>query len=120
MEIKISNKAFGLFRLGGFGLGLGCVIAVLDLFFPELLYEKVWVMYACIFAIYAFSSMIIPEKKEMQFMFLFGALILRFFLAFGCAAVFVFVAKAKGLDFGLNYILIYLSFLGFEIYSLID
>ena len=120
MEINVSNKVYGLWRLGRFGLIIGCIIALLDIFYPAVLYEKVWTLYICVFAIYAFSSIIIPQKKEVQLMFHFGALILRFFLAFGCAAVFIFVANAGGLDFGLNYILIYLSFLGFEIYSLIN
>ncbi|MCG8476614.1 MAG: hypothetical protein MI784_14195 [Cytophagales bacterium] len=88
---------------------------------PHLVYERVWELLLTIGVAFFSCDRLSESLKKFgeEAIIRLGALVFRLFLGIITAVLFVFFFKADSFAFAINFIVIYLSFLVFEIYSLL-
>jgi L-asparagine transporter-like permease len=121
----ISNpyvKAFGLTTIFTALLFLAC--AVIAKIAPGWLYSYQWYLLLYFYLITLLSLFIIErttrknlEKLSKGF---FSAMMLRLFVSIIIAVVIIYFDRANSTIFALNFLILYLVYLGFEIYYLIS
>ena len=104
-----------------FFVSLGIVI--LQFVIPQFLYHLVWVILIFFFLL-TFVSLYVIEKvatrNEDNFLAIyFSAMIGRLFISIIFAAIFILTDRTQVFNFSINFLFLYLLFLGFEIYGII-
>jgi len=107
---------FGLYKFSFFVL-LGTLI--FKIFLPQYLYHMVWALLLFFFLLTLVSLHLIEKfskKKSDNFLAVyFSAMIGRLFICIIFAAFFILTDRSHVFNFSINYLLLYLLFLGFEI-----
>lgn len=90
---------------------------------PDFIYHQVWIILVFFFLLTLGSLMAIErvsKKKPDNFLGVyFSAMIVRLFISIIFATVFILVDRSRVFNFSINFLLLYLLFLGFEIYGII-
>ena len=90
---------------------------------PEYTYKQFWIILVFFFLLTLGSLYFIDrmtKKKSDRFLAIyFGAMIGRLFISIIFAAIFILTDRDSVFTFSVNFLLLYLSFLGFEIYGII-
>ena len=98
-------------------------VFLLTFLVPEFIYHQVWVILVFFFLL-TLASLIVIEKitKKNPKNFLavyFSAMIARLFISIIFATVFILIDRESVFTFSINFLFLYLLFLGFEIYGII-
>ena len=99
-------------------------LGVLALYFtlPQYIYHHVWLVLIFFFLLTMASLYVIKKltkKKPQSFLAIyFSAMIGRLFISIIFAAIFILVDRANVFNFSINFLILYLLFLGFEIYGI--
>lgn len=114
-KLFIHNTAFTLFII--------VVTVVLYYLSPQIIYSKTWALIAFFFLLTQLSVWIVQRatrKNPQNFMAVyFSAMIARLFISILLATVFILTDKQHIMVFAGNFIVLYLSYLGFEIYTIL-
>lgn len=90
----------------------------------EWLYDYQWLLVFYFFILTMISLIIVEKtaKKDLDNVSkgFFGAMMLRFFLSIIIALVVIYFDREGAMVFAVNFIILYLLYLGFEIYYLIN
>ena len=119
---KISDKIphWPLYR---FSILVLAGIAVCYFLLPDFIYEKVWIIFVFFFLLTLLSMIIIErqsKKNPKSFLAVyFSAMIGRLFISIIFATVFILTDRDHLFNFAFNFLILYLLFLGFEIYGII-
>ncbi len=107
-----------------FTLIIGIIQFIIGKFKLEWFYDYQWLLVFYFFILTMVSLMIVERtaKKNMDNVSkgFFGAMMLRFFLSIIIALVVIYFDREGAIVFALNFIILYLLYLGFEIYYLIN
>lgn len=118
----ISNKKI-LRNNAIFTGAIALLTAAIYFFFPHIVYSKVWILISFFFLLTHLSIWIVQNttrKKSSNFMAIyFSAMIARLFISIIFAAIFILIDKQHVMVFAGNFIVLYLSYLGFEIYTIL-
>ncbi len=99
--------------------------AVFGLYFivPEYIYQQVWIILVFFFLLTLGSLLVIEKftkKNSKNFLGVyFTAMIARLFISIIFATIFILTDRANVFNFAINFLFLYLLFLGFEIYGII-
>jgi len=119
---KLSNKIphFSLYKFS-FLVAIG--VALFEYFVPAYTYHLVWLVLIFFFLLTLASLYIIEKvtrKKADNFLAIyFTAMIGRLFISIIFAAIFILTDRANVFNFAINFLVLYLLFLGFEIYGIL-
>lgn len=110
------------FNLYVFSFFIALGILLLNYFIPQFIYHRIW-MILLFFFLLTLSSLFIIEKlaKKKRDNFLaiyFSAMIGRLFISIIFASIFILTDRANVFNFAINFLFLYLLFLGFEIYGI--
>ena len=119
---KLSDKIphWSFYR---FSIIVFTAVFALTFLVPQLIYHQVWIILVFFFLL-TLASLIIIEKitKKNPKNFLavyFSAMIARLFISIIFATVFILTDRENVFNFSINFLFLYLLFLGFEIYGII-
>ncbi len=118
---KILSKIpyLGLYKFSLFVL-LGTL--AVSFLIPQYIYHRVWILLLFFFLLTLASLYIIEKitrKNAENFLAIyFSAMIARLFLSIIFAAIFILTDRTHVFNFAINFLLLYLLFLGFEIYGI--
>ncbi len=91
---------------------------------PQVIYRWVWVLLIYFIAITMASYLVvqrIASRKRDNFMAAyFSAMLARLFLSIIVASVFILLDRSEVLLFAINFVVLYLLFLGFELYGIMS
>ncbi len=110
------------FKIAGFGLFLIFISISIKQIKPEWIYNLyIWLI--GYFIIITFASLVVVDKAiekdpENIARNYFGAMIFRLFVSVLVALLFIYFDRENSTVFAGNFIVLYLMFLGFEIYAL--
>jgi hypothetical protein len=94
------------------------------LFFPEILYRYIWIMYGFLLLVSLGSTAILMKiHRDYPSIFLnmyMGIMVGRLFALAGFAAVFVYYDRVHTMQFTISFLILYLLFHGFEIKGIIS
>lgn len=112
-----------LLKVAGFSLLVAAFIFLLQQLEPTWIYAKAYWIVFYFFVLYAITIPILwrtAKNNADNFMGIyFSLMIARLFISLGLAFVFIYLDKENKFTFALNFGLLYLLFLGFEIYTLL-
>lgn len=110
---------FGLYKFS-FLVLLG--VLAIKIVLPMYLYHQVWMVLLFFFLLTLASLHIIEKfarKNPDNFLAIyFSAMIGRLFISIIFAAIFILIDRAHVFNFAINFLILYLLFLGFEIYGI--
>lgn len=113
-----------IFQTSTFTLIVGTILFIIGKFKAEWIYEYQWLLVLYFFVLTMISLMIVEKtaKKDMDQISkgFFGAMMLRFFLSIILALVVIYFDREGAIVFAVNFIILYLLYLGFEIFYLIN
>lgn len=119
---KISEKIphWSLYRFSFFVL-VG--IAICNFVIPQYMYDQVWII-LLFFVLLTLASLVTIEKftKNNSKNFLavyFSTMIARLFISIIFAAIFILTDRSNVFNFAMNFLFLYLLYLGFELYGII-
>ena len=110
------------FKIAGFGLFLIFISISIKQIKPEWIYNLyIWLI--GYFITITFASLVVVDKAiekdpENIARNYFGAMIFRLFVSLIIALLFIYFDRENSIVFAGNFIILYLMFLGFEIYAL--
>src|SRR5210317_784710 len=97
-------------------------VLVMNFFIPQFVYHNIWVILVFFFLLTWFSLYIIEKitrKKPDNFLAVyFSAMIGRLFISIIFATIFILTDRTHVFNFSINFLVLYLLFLGFEIYGI--
>ena len=97
-------------------------VILFEFFVPQYTYHSVWIILVFFFLLTLASLFIIEKmtrKKADNFLAVyFSAMIARLFISIIFAAIFILTDRANVFNFSINFLVLYLLFLGFEIYGI--
>ena len=98
-------------------------VLLCNFFIPDFIYHQVWIILVFFFLLTLASLIVIEKitkKKPDNFLAIyFSAMIARLFISIIFATVFILMDRSHVFNFSINFLLLYLLFLGFEIYGII-
>jgi len=107
-----------------FTLIIGVIQFIIGKLKIEWLYDYQWLLVFYFFILTMISLIIVERtaKKNLDNVSkgFFGAMMLRFFLSIIIALVVIYLDRGGAMVFAVNFIILYLLYLGFEIYYLIN
>lgn len=110
---------FGLYK---FSLLILLVILLFEILLPQYVYHQVWLVLMFFFLLTLASLHIIEKitkKNAKNFLAVyFSAMIGRLFISIIFAAIFILTDRTNVFVFSINFLILYLLFLGFEIYGI--
>jgi len=110
----------GLYKFS-FLIAIGVVI--FEYFVPKYTYHLVWLILIFFFLLTLASLFVIEKvtrKKADNFLAIyFSAMIGRLFISIIFAAIFILADRTHVFNFAMNFLVLYLLFLGFEIYGIL-
>jgi len=110
------------FNLYVFSFFVALGILAINYFVPHLIYHRIWMIVLFFFLLTLASLYIIKKitkKKPDNFLAIyFSAMIGRLFISIIFAAIFILTDRANVFNFAINFLFLYLLFLGFEIYGI--
>ena len=110
------------FRLYRFTFFVIIVVFGMSFIIPQYIYHKIWLVLIFFFLLTMASLYIIQkltkDKSERFLAVYFSAMIGRLFISIIFAAIFILTDKANVFNFAINFLFLYLLFLGFEIYGI--
>lgn len=113
-----------IFQTSTFTLIVGAILFLIGKFKMEWIYEYQWLLVLYFFVLTLISLMIVEKtaKKDVDQISkgFFGAMMLRFFLSIILALVVIYFDRDGASVFAVNFIILYLLYLGFEIFYLIN
>jgi len=113
-----------IFQTSTFTLIVGAILFLIGKFKTEWIYEYQWLLVLYFFVLTLISLMIVEKtaKKDVDQISkgFFGAMMLRFFLSIILALVVIYFDRDGASVFAVNFIILYLLYLGFEIFYLIN
>lgn len=90
---------------------------------PDFIYHQVWIIMVFFFLLTLISMEIIARmsrKNPKNFLAIyFSAMLGRLFISIIFATIFILTDRAHVFNFAINFLILYLLFLGFEIYGII-
>ena len=106
-----------------FSLFIAIGLLICSFIIPQFVYQKVWIIIA-FFVLLTLASLAVIEKitKKNPDNFLaiyFSVMIGRLFISIIFAVVFILTDREHLFNFSFNFLILYLLFLGFEIYGII-
>lgn len=97
-------------------------IFTLTFILPQFVYHSIWMILLFFFFLTMSSLYVIKKltkKKSQNFLAVyFSAMIGRLFISIIFAAIFILADRANVFNFSINFLILYLLFLGFEIYGI--
>jgi hypothetical protein len=106
-----------------FTAGIVLIFQGLGSAFPQWLYHNIVYLYLYFFILTTLSLLVLdqvqkhqPEKFVNSY---FGIMVARLFISLGVALVFIFLDRPNAKVFVANFTVLYLFFLGFEIYGIL-
>ena len=97
-------------------------VFLFNFFVPKYTYHNVWIIVAFFFLLTLASLYIIEKmtrKKASSFLAVyFSAMVGRLFISIIFAAIFILTDRTHVFNFSINFLVLYLLFLGFEIYGI--
>ncbi len=110
---------FGLYKFSSFLL---VSILIGKLTIPQYLYHQIWLVFIFFFLL-TLASLVVIEKftrrnSENFLAVYFSAMIGRLFISIIFAAIFILTDREHVFNFSINFLILYLLFLGFEIYGI--
>ena len=119
---KLNNKIpfLGLYL---FAFIVGLILLLLKFIMPDIMYHDIWAIFAFFFFLTLASLYVIQRlaaKKPKNFLTIyFSVMVIRLFISIIFAAIFILLDRDNVFIFAINFMALYLSFLGFEIYGII-
>lgn len=120
--IKLSEKIphWSFYR---FSIIVFSTVFVLTFVIPQFIYHQVWIILVFFFLLTLASLLIIEKitrKNPKNFLAVyFSAMIARLFISIIFATIFILTDRENVFNFSINFLFLYLLFLGFEIYGII-
>ncbi len=115
-------KKLRFYKLYLFTAAILLFTIILDVIAPHIVYDKVWwlIVFFFLLTLISFSAVvIISGKNPKSFIAVyFTAMIARLFISILVASAFILLDKQHVMQFAYNFIVLYLLFLGFEIYGI--
>ena len=98
-------------------------ILIIKILFPQHLYHQIWLVFLFFFLL-TLASLIVIEKftrknSENFLAVYFSAMIGRLFISIIFATIFILTDREHVFNFSINFLILYLLFLGFEIYGIL-
>jgi hypothetical protein len=117
-----SIKRLALHQLIFTAMIIAAIIA-LKIFYPAIIYIRIWWI-VLFFIILTLASMAImaraAKNAQKNFMSIYlSAMVARLFVSIIFAALFILLDKAHVMTFAGNFVVLYLLYLGFEIYGIL-
>ncbi len=107
-----------------FTLIIGVILFLIGKLKMEWIYDYQWLLVFYFFILTMISLMIVERtaRKNIDNVSkgFFGAMMLRFFLSIIIALLVIYFDRAGAILFAVNFIILYLLYLGFELYYLIN
>jgi len=119
---KLSEKVphWSFYR---FSIIVFTAIFLLTLLIPGYIYHQVWIILVFFFVLTLASLLVIEKltkKNPKSFLAVyFSAMIARLFISIIFATIFILTDRESVFNFSINFLFLYLLFLGFEIYGII-
>jgi len=106
-----------------FSLVVFTAVFILTFLVPQYIYHQVWIILVFFFLLTLASLVIIEKftnKNSKNFLGIyFTAMIARLFISIMFATIFILTDRSHVFNFAINFLFLYLLFLGFEIYGII-
>ncbi len=117
------SKKIPFLGLYAFTLVIVLIAAILRFAIPSILYHDLWVIIVFFFFL-TYASLITIQKfvtknPENFLTIYFSVMVARLFASIVFAAIFILLDRENVFLFAMNFIALYLSYLGFEIYGII-
>jgi L-asparagine transporter-like permease len=113
-----------LIQTSTFTLIIGVIQYIVSRFITEWIYDFQWFLVLYFYILTLISLMIVERtaKKNIDNLSkgFFGAMMIRFFLSIILALVVIYFDRENATKFAVNFIILYLFYLGFEIYYLVN
>ena len=97
-------------------------VLLFEIFLPQFVYHRIWLILLFFFLLTLGSVYVIEKitrKNPKNFLAVyFSAMIGRLFISIIFAAIFILTDRANVFIFSINFLILYLLFLGFEIYGI--
>jgi hypothetical protein len=98
-------------------------VFILTFLIPQYVYHQVWIVLVFFFLLTLASLIVIEKvtrKNAKNFLAIyFSAMIARLFISIIFATIFILTDRSHVFNFAINFLFLYLLFLGFEIYGII-
>jgi L-asparagine transporter-like permease len=112
-----------IIQTSSFTVLIGLVQYIVGRFKAEWMYDFQWLVILYFYVLTLISLMIVERtaRKDIDHLSkgFFGAMMLRFFLSIIIVLIVIYVDRENAILFAVNFIIIYLLYLGFEIYYLV-